>query len=242
MHLGRTLIVNADDFGLSQGVNRGIVETHERGIVTSASLMVRWPAAAEAADYGRRHPTLSLGLHVDVGEWFCRDGCWFPVYEVVPTHDAQAVEEEVHRQLATFRSLAGRDPTHLDSHQHQHLREPLRSILKEVARELSVPLRHCSSLIHYCGEFHGQTTDGKPLADVISVDGLTKILAVLPPGITELSCHPGNGDRLDTMYSRERLQEKKVLCHPHVRAALADLGIQLRSFHDVRLIPPETAA
>ena len=45
----RSLIVNADDFGQSRGVNRGVIEAHERGIVTSASLMVRWPAA-ESAD------------------------------------------------------------------------------------------------------------------------------------------------------------------------------------------------
>src|SRR5687767_10207836 len=63
----RYLIVNADDFGLSPGVNAGIVAAHENGIVTSASLMVRKLAAAEAADYGRRHPKFSVGLHVDLG-------------------------------------------------------------------------------------------------------------------------------------------------------------------------------
>jgi len=52
----RRLIVNADDFGQSPGINRGIMEAHERGIVTSVSLMVRWPAAVEAAAYARRLP------------------------------------------------------------------------------------------------------------------------------------------------------------------------------------------
>ena len=64
----RYLIVNADDFGQSHGVNRGIMQAHRRGIVTSASLMVRWLAASEAAAYAREHPSLSLGLHVDLGE------------------------------------------------------------------------------------------------------------------------------------------------------------------------------
>ena len=63
----RYLIVNADNFGLSVGVNHGIIETHEHGIVTSASLMARWPAAAAA--YARAHPRLGLGLHLDIGEW-----------------------------------------------------------------------------------------------------------------------------------------------------------------------------
>jgi predicted glycoside hydrolase/deacetylase ChbG (UPF0249 family) len=52
----RQLIVNADDFGQSAGVNRGVIEAHENGIVTSASLMVRWPDAADAARYARPAP------------------------------------------------------------------------------------------------------------------------------------------------------------------------------------------
>ena len=52
----RHLIVNADDYGLTSGINRGIAEAHENGILTSASLMVRYPAAAEAAAYAKAHP------------------------------------------------------------------------------------------------------------------------------------------------------------------------------------------
>jgi predicted glycoside hydrolase/deacetylase ChbG (UPF0249 family) len=71
---GRFLIVNADDFGLTSGINRGIIEAHEHGIVTSASLMVRYPAAREAADYAKAHPELSVGLHFEAGEWRYRAG------------------------------------------------------------------------------------------------------------------------------------------------------------------------
>src|SRR5258708_3414128 len=115
MSATRTLIVNADDFGQSRGVNRGIIEAHERGIVTSASLMVRWPAAAEATASARNHPRLSLGLHLDFGEWACRDGTWVPLYCVVDESDATAVAAEVARQLDAFRTLVGRTPSHLDS-------------------------------------------------------------------------------------------------------------------------------
>ena len=64
----RTLIVNADDFGRSAEINAGIVQAHRDGIVTSASLMVRWPAAVGAAAYARERPDLALGLHFDLGE------------------------------------------------------------------------------------------------------------------------------------------------------------------------------
>src|SRR3954452_23338645 len=128
MHATRSLIVNADDFGLSAGVNRGISEAHERGIVTSASLMVRGPAAEEAAAYARAHPALSVGLHLDLGEWAWHDGGWGSVYEVVRADDAEAVADEAGRQLPAFPRLAGRAPTHLDSHQHVHCNQPVLSV------------------------------------------------------------------------------------------------------------------
>src|SRR3954469_16501974 len=86
----RELIVNADDFGLCAAVNEGIVLAHERGIVTSTSLMVSRDGAAEAAAYARSHPRLSVGLHIDLGEWVCRGRTWVPNYVVVPLDDRDA--------------------------------------------------------------------------------------------------------------------------------------------------------
>ena len=230
----RYLIVNADDFGQSHGINRGIIEAHEQGIVTSASLMVRWPAAAEAAAYGRKQPELSLGLHLDFSEWTCRRGAWMPLYEVVPEDDVEAVARETSRQLATFRRLLGRDPTHIDSHQHAHRGRQVASIFLEIAARLGVPLRGCTPEVRYFGGFYGQSSNGGPLPSLISVTALIRILAKLRPGITELSCHPGKGNGLNSMYLRERAKEVKTLCDPQVRAAIADLGIELCSFHDLR--------
>jgi predicted glycoside hydrolase/deacetylase ChbG (UPF0249 family) len=235
MRAKRYLIVNADDFGQSPGINRGIIEAHEGGIVTSASLMVRWPTTAEAAAYSREHPRLGLGLHFDLGEWAYRGGTWMPVYEVAPTDDLTAVAEEATRQLAAFRRLVSRDPTHLDSHQHVHRREPVRSVLIRIARRLAVPLRQHSPSVRYCGEFYGRTAKGLPLPSAISVDGLIKILAALPPGVTELACHPGAGDDLETGYREERANEVEVLCDPRVRGAIVAEGIELWSFGNVAL-------
>jgi predicted glycoside hydrolase/deacetylase ChbG (UPF0249 family) len=228
------LIVNADDFGLSPGVNAGIVTAREHGIVTSASLMVRMPAAAEAADYARRHPEFSVGLHVDLGEWFYRDGEWRKSYEVVPVSDREAVDAEVARQLERFRQLAGRDPSHIDSHQHVHRDEPVRSVLTEVARALDVPLRHFDATVAYCGGFYGQTAKGEPFAGAISVAGLRATLGNLPVGITELACHPGTGRDFDSDYAAERAEEVKTLCDPRVKEMLQEFAIELMSFHDVR--------
>lgn len=226
----RLLVVNADDFGLSPGVNRGVVEAHERGIVTSASLMVRHGGAPEAAAYARARPSLSLGLHLDLGEWACRGDVWEPLYEVVPLGDDRAVRDEITRQLAAFRRLAGRDPTHLDSHQHVHLEGPAKAAAKELARRLSVPLRRVAPGVRYIGDLYAQTRTGAPAAEAITVEGLVEILGALEPGVTELACHPGAWDDSGSPYGRERVEELRVLCDPRARRALEHEGIRLVSF------------
>jgi len=146
----------------------------------------------------------------------------------------EKVAEEVERQLDAFRRLLGRNPTHLDSHQHVHRQEPVLSILREAATSLSIPLRSFTPEVQYCGDFYGQTGEGEPYPEGISVDGLLKLLSNLPPGITELGCHPGDDPSLDSVYRLERKQEMNVLCDARVRAALTDLHIRLCSFAEIR--------
>ena len=228
----RYLIANADDFGQSHGVNQGIIEAYERGIVTSASLMVRWPAAAEAVAYSRQHADMSLGLHVDLGEWAYRDGTWICLYEVIPSYAMQVVTNEVYRQLEMFIRLVGKKPTHMDSHQHRHQHEPIRTVLIKVAQALEIPLRNNSAAVHYCGAFYGQTPQGISMPEAISVKGLIRTLATLSHGLTELGCHPGYGYDIDTMYRSERAEEVKVLCNLRIRTCIETMEIELCSFQD----------
>lgn len=229
----RRLIVNADDFGLTSGINRGIIEAHERGIVTSASLMVRYPSAAEAASYARTHSDLSVGLHFEAAEWRYRDGDWYPAYIVVDTNDLAAIEAELDRQLEEFERLVGQAPTHLDSHQHVHQSEPARSILLERARRVGLPLRSCSPAVGYCGGFYGQTAEGDSFPAGITVARLTELMEALPAGCSELGCHPGYVDGLDSVYLSEREQELRVLCSREARDCVGRLQIQLVSFRDI---------
>jgi predicted glycoside hydrolase/deacetylase ChbG (UPF0249 family) len=229
----RFLIVNADDFGQSPGINRGIIQAHEHGIVTSASLMVRWSAAAEAAAYARSRPGLSVGLHFDIGEYTYRQGEWIPLYEVASPHDADAVRQEWGRQLAAFEKLLGRPPTHIDSHQHVHREEPIRSLLTEAAERLGVPLRSFNPTVNYCGQFFGQGKRNTPYPEGISLAALMRTVAEIPAGVTELGCHPGDGNDVESMYRSERAEEVKVLCDPQIRCFLQQQNISLCSFRFV---------
>jgi chitin disaccharide deacetylase len=228
----RALIVNADDFGRSHGVNQGVAIAHQRGVVTSASLMVRWPAAEEAAELALSMPQLSIGLHVDLSEWVYRNGRWDAVYVVV-VDDPDAIMGESRNQLDLFRRLLGRDPTHLDSHQNVHRGEPARSVLIAIAAELGVPLRYCTRGVQHRGDYYGQSAKGESQPAALTVAAFTAILRSLAPGTTELGCHPAKHIDFGTSYGAERLVELEVLCSAAVRDAVAAEGIRLASFHSV---------
>jgi predicted glycoside hydrolase/deacetylase ChbG (UPF0249 family) len=229
----RRLIVNADDFGLSHAVNRGIMEAHERGIVTSASLMVRAPAGADAAAYARRSSRLAVGLHLDLCEWVYVEGAWRLSYRVVALDDADAVRAEVRRQYEMFFGLMDRSPTHIDSHQHVHRDEPVRSAVLSLAAEHRLPVRHFAPGIQYCGSFYGQSGKGEPWPEAITPAALIDVLASLPAGVSELACHPGSDAQLNSVYRLERLAEVQALCDPRVRQAIFEQTIELRSFADL---------
>jgi predicted glycoside hydrolase/deacetylase ChbG (UPF0249 family) len=199
--------------------------------------MVRWTAARDAVELAQQRPALSVGLHLDLGEWAHDGDGWRPLYERVHINDEAAVAAEVDAQLAAFEELLGRRPTHLDSHQHVHLHEPVRSTVLARGAWLRIPVRGLTPEVAYCGAFYGQVPEGGPYPSAVSLEGLLATLAELPEGLTELACHPASELDFQSSYARERAVELRTLCHPEVRRALPRLGIELRSFAEVP--PPE---
>ena len=233
---GKTIIVNADDFGLSEGVSRAIVRGHDAGIITSTSMMVRPASAAMAAELARAHPRLGVGLHIDLGEWAVRDGEWTQLYAVVDLEDERAIAAEIERQLDEFRRLTGSEPTHLDSHQHVHRSAPVASVVRAIAQRLDVPLRHSREGPRYHGDFYGQDVDGSSHPEWVSSAALAALIARIPAGVNEIACHPGEPDDpaiATTMYRSERALELDALCDPIVREAIERSGARLASFRDM---------
>jgi predicted glycoside hydrolase/deacetylase ChbG (UPF0249 family) len=224
----RTLVVNADDFGASEGVNRGIVHAHVHGIVTSTSLMVTGRAPEHAAELAREHPELGVGLHWDLDA------------EVggapVPLEDAGAVRHELTRQLDAFDRLMGRPATHVDSHHHVHRRDEVAPIAREVAAALRVPLREAGS-VRYVGSFYGQWEWQVTDLEHVGPEYLIWILRnEVNEGWTEIGCHPGFvTDDLTSGYLAEREVEVETLTDPRVAAEICALGIRLASYAD---LPP----
>jgi len=222
------LVVNADDLGLSAAVNEGIFAAHAEGVVTSASLMVRQGAAPEAAGRAPEFPELAIGLHLDLGEWNYAEGEWTLAYSHCDLDDPAAVEAESRAQMERFRALLGRDPTHLDSHQHVHESEPAKGAAEALAAELGVPLRNRA--IRYEGGFYGQSGKGEPFPEGITPERLIALIRALPPGWTEIGCHPAAGPVPTSSYDAERQIELATLRDPQVKNLLNVMHINLCSF------------
>lgn len=219
------LIINADDFGYAQGVNRGIIATHEHGIVLSTSLMVDRPMAQEAAALAKTHPELGVGLHFAVTD---NNG---PTIDLC---DLAIVQSELNRQYERCCELLGRSPTHIDSHHHVHLRKELTPLFAAWAKERDLPLRSLSH-VSYNGGFYGHWYDEEwnphPAPEFISIDNLEKILRALPGGATELACHPAYlSPDLHSSYATEREVELATLLNPRVLDIIHELNIVLVNY------------
>ena len=150
----RRLIINADDFGYTRGVNRGIVEAHTRGVLTSSTLMAKGPAFVEAAQMATTMPQLSIGCHVvlidgepalDAGkvpsltkERRFRDGLKsFAARALTGRIDAGEVAAEAAAQIRQLQS-AGIRVSHVDTHKHTHLFPQVLRPLLRAAKECGV--------------------------------------------------------------------------------------------------------
>lgn len=218
----KCIVVNGDDLGLSPGVNRGILEAHRRGPLTSASLMVNMPASQEGARLARDLPALSVGLHANLA-----DASGQPLVDLETGEECAAVLQQ---QLDAFQHLMGRLPTHLDSHHNVHRSPPLLPYFVGLAARYGLPLREHSA-VPCLASFYGQW-GGKTHPEQISVQGLVRLLAEeVTDGVTEVSCHPGYCDpELRSSYRLEREAELHSLCHPAIQEFISARRIRLVNF------------
>ena len=147
-----TLVVTADDLGLTPGVTRGIIEAHRNGIVRSTSLLVTYPTSADAAAAARAERDLEVGVHLDlVGGWpvsdpsnvptLCdADGRFLPLGRLAQrlfTGRVLAAELAIELRAQVERARGWGIPALAwDSHRHTHLMPPVARVVSGLAREL----------------------------------------------------------------------------------------------------------
>lgn len=247
------LIVNADDYGMAASVSQGIRESHQRGIVTSTTVMIGMERAAEAVQQAQKEtPELGLGLHVVVAGKAMKpvlppdqiptlvrpDGLFYdnPTWgERANAFNLDEMMREVNAQFERFVGVANQLPTHIDSHYHAAYFHPASvEAMRSLALKHHLPMRHghesdlpvLEGIQHPVAFF--QLDHHQPIEVLIS------ILQNLPDGeIVELCCHPGYSN--DTLFDTDpwttvREIEVDYLTDPRLQAVIESEQITLCTF------------
>jgi hopanoid biosynthesis associated protein HpnK len=279
----RYLIVSGDDFGLSLGVNAGIIRAFRDGVLTNASLLVNAAATEDAVVQAAAHPGLAVGLHLALAQGRAAappesipdlvgpDGAFgdAPVlsglrYFFLPGMRAQ-LRREIEAQLRRFHSF-GLALSHVDGHMNMHLHPVVLDILIELSSEHRIgamrltrdpllealqldvrwPLRKAAEAsvfsalacwaaprLRAAGIRFSDRLYGLHQTGAIDERYLTALIARLPPGTTELYCHPGvlpDAEITRWMPGYQHDEELAALCSPVVRQAVYDHGITLCNY------------
>lgn len=240
---GRCLIINADDLGLCPEVDEGIIEVVRAGRVTSVSLFVN-PPFKPVVDPLKETP-VSIGLHLNLALGFplspsgltfvkTGDGRFSPRWFEVSVHvDESEIRDEFLRQVETFEALVGVLPTHFDTHKHIHVRNrAVFDITAGLAKTFGVPLRAPHEAARSMLRTEGiRVTDyfmgGVDPSPFWTEERIAAALEDLPPGVTEMMCHPGRGmpNMEGLRYTHQRDVEREALLSPSAGRLLLDLRL-----------------
>jgi chitin disaccharide deacetylase len=218
----KLLVVNADDLGYDPEIDRGILEAHLRGIVTSATAMVETPFAHEAL--ARAPRSLGVGLHAVID----------------PRADRDGAERDLRRQIAAFAAIRGEHPTHLDSHKHAHAAPLLLEAFAAVASAMALPVRALDDDMRAALRARGVVVADRFLGDATlrpawTEAALVEALRSVDTGVTELMAHPGRPpSHARTSFGPEREVELRALCSPEARRAVETAGVRLCTYGEVR--------
>jgi predicted glycoside hydrolase/deacetylase ChbG (UPF0249 family) len=218
-------------------------------MVTSATLMVAYPAAAEAASLAKERASLGVGLHVALSggppvlpaaqlPTLVDDKGLLPAKpEGLSKAHPRELLAEARAQLARFRELMGRLPTHFDSHHHSHALPAVLDALVTLSWETGRPVRSQAPHVrerlrletiptndHFIDAFYDRGA---------TLENLIALLGRVDDGTTELMCHPAVVDdelRSSSSYTEPRARELAALTHSDARATLQALGIQLANY------------
>ena len=248
------LIVNADDYGDSLSVNSGIRYAHEKGVVTSTSLLANGKHFEDAIT--KLPSTLGLGIHLNLsyGKALSRNKVLdkhFQYKILLKKVSPSFIEKELRAQIEKVKER-GLHIDHVNSHQHVHAFSPVKEIVLKLAQEYKIPAirwqkerakriefnkRYLKNVLisHSLGKCPMKTTDHYFGTIHTGNPQLKHYFSYLTfSGTAEICCHPAEKSlqRRDK-FSLSRAKELKVLCHPKLKEAIEKKKIQLIRFQDL---------
>ena len=249
------LVIQADDFGITRGVNRGIIEAFQAGAISNTTLLVTMPHTEDAVRLARENRGLPVGLHLsltnghpvsppgDVPSLVDGEGNLLRRPErVYPVATVEHIQRELQAQLQRFLDF-GLKPSHIDTH-HSIIEHPVvRETVFQMALTHSIPVRtlgmedvkteaHARGVLvpdWYRDAYFEQPRPPFP----VTPQRFTSVLKMLKPGITDLGCHIGYVDEelaRHTTYVEGREKELQSLLDENVRATIRAQDIQVVSF------------
>lgn len=245
------LIVNADDYNLTEGVSRGIVTCFREGIVTSTTFMVNLPVEKEILSLLANN-NISAGIHFNltfgrplsdikyIPDLVDPEGKFFRDFSKRVKKDmVSQVLIELKAQYERAMDL-GFNPVHFDSHHHVHTAFELKDLFFDFALEKKLPLRSLNGL--HRKEAYSKniiTTDDfydSFYGSEATFSALEKIISSLSPGVAELMCHPGYSDGTlceISSYNDSRVKELDILCSSELFHLLKKFEIELINYSDL---------
>ena len=227
-----TVIFNADDLGLTRGVNQGILECYKKGAINSASLLTNTPYFDETVLLIKEHKLHNIGLHFNLTEFkpllsthktiVGKDGTFLRNICNLATIDVSEVKLELEAQ---YNKAIGADITinHFDSHHHVHMSKLLGKVFLQMSNKYKVPLRKVTNtyrnpikrLQHYWmyrkANFYTENFTAAFYDNNATAETLHTVIKNAT-GTLEIMCHPGYEDFENGEYNLQRLDEIKVLC------------------------------
>ncbi|MGI6700254.1 MAG: carbohydrate deacetylase [Christensenellales bacterium] len=242
------LIVNADDFGLTDGVTQGILDAMNRGIVTSTTMMVNMPGTQSAATIARENPNIAVGLHVNIslgsplsnGPSLTENGLFLKPSALSSDnrYDEEELYQEMRAQYHCFVELIGRRPTHVDSHLYAHQKlTKANCAIRRLAEEEKLPVRDMATSRYSRTYFEGnfKVKPGETQED-LKEKCLHLIKSLLGYPVAELMVHPAFPDEWllnNSSYNTQRSMEHAVLTDPDICQYISKAAVTLATFRDL---------
>jgi len=258
----RGLIVNADDFGLTPGVNRAIIEAHTQGIVTSATLMANMPALAEAVELAKAHPSLGVGLHFNLtqgrpvseankvrsllnaaGE-FLGTSTKLARRSLLGQLDLAEVRRELCAQLESLEAT-GLTITHVDSHKHAHAWPAIMHVIEQTLEDYNI---HALRLPREQVRWTQALASAKQVKQSLTATGLRWLCRSTAHDLAAAQLHTptaffgvaqtGNWSREWLLDLLDQLPEgiSELMCHPgYADSELSSAGTRLHASRETEL-------
>lgn len=236
----KKIIINSDDFGISEAYNLGVIQAFLHGGISSTTLIINADYTDQAISLANENPKLGLGLHLTLTSFksltkhpaISEDGYLKSqdYYHNNSNIDQYAIEAELRAQIELFIKKLRHKPTHFDMHHHLHQIEPISKIVLMLAEEYQIPARGftTSSGKSKCNiDFYGEGVSYKQL--VKSTEELLKDNY----DYRELCCHVGFLDQylMDiSSYNLQRIIEYKIICSVKYQKFLENNKIELVTY------------